>query len=49
MLHIICIPLESKIENLLKFNPVKDAKDSSDVQYWQKQNIFVGWEVIIAI
>ena len=29
----LCIPLESKIENLLKFNPVKDAKDSSDVQY----------------
>ena len=42
-------PVESKIENLLKFNPVKDVKDSSDVQYWQKQNIFVGWEVTIAI
>ena len=36
-------------ENLAKFNRVKAAKDSSDVQFWQKQNIYVGWEVIIAI
>ena len=36
-------------ENPAKFNRVKAAKDSSDVQFWQKQNIFVDWEVIIAI